>query len=150
MTETAPAADRKPEDEKPGFVFTDPGCRTEVRVGALLVLAAVFLWLWWGPQNSSRLYLVGAPLLLVGIPIQAIQRRAGRPGYPWKLGLALAIGGCAMWPDLRYQEVVDGVQRVTSVQPVAPLLAFAGLWILLWWPIAVLGARPIAIPEAAR
>ncbi len=130
---------KKPEDEQPGFVFTDPGCRTEVRLGALLVLAAVFLWLWWGPQNSSRLFLIGAPLLLVGVPIQALQSRRGRPGYPWKLGLALGVGGALMWPDLRYRETPGG--EILS-QPIAPLLTFAGAWILAWWPVARVGAKP--------
>jgi hypothetical protein len=117
-----------------GFCFTDPGCRTEVRLGALIILAAVFLWLWLGPTTSSRLYLIGAPLLLIGIPIQAYQaRKHGRPGYPWKLGLVMAIGGALMWPDLRYREVVTGP---VHVQEVAPLLLAAGLWIVMWWPFA--------------
>ncbi|MBA2479811.1 MAG: hypothetical protein H0V44_04040 [Planctomycetes bacterium] len=123
---------------KPGFTFTDPGCRTEVRVGALLILAAVFLWLWLGPQTSSRLYLVGAPLLLIGIPLQAFQAASGRPGYPWKLGLAFAILATLMWPDLRYQETLEGK---VHVQPVVPLLLAAGLWILVWWPVAHARAR---------
>jgi len=119
---------------KPGFAFTTDGCRTDVRVGALLVLMAVFLWLWLGPGTSSKLYLIGAPLLLVGVPMQAIQaRRHGRPGYPWRLGLALGLGGALMWPDLLYRERFDAALQV---QPVAPLLVAAGAWILLWWPIA--------------
>lgn len=117
-----------------GFCFTDPGCRTEVRLGALIILAAVFLWLWLGPTTSSRLYMVGAPLLLIGIPIQAFQaKRHGRPGYPLKLGLTMAIGGALMWPDLRYREDITGP---VHVQEVAPLLLAAGLWILAWWPMA--------------
>ena len=124
-------------DQKPpsaGFAFTDPGCRTDVRLGALLILAAVFLWLWLGPTTASRLYMVGAPLLLWGVPWQALQaRRDGRPGFPWKLGLAMAIGGAVMWPDLRYREAPGGP---VYVQEVAPLLLAAGVWILAWWPIA--------------
>ena len=117
-----------------GFAFTDPGCRTDVRLGALLILAAVFLWLWLGPTTASRLYLIGAPLLLWGVPWQALQaRRDGRPGFPWKLGLAMAIGGAVMWPDLRYREAPGGP---VYVQEVAPLLLAAGVWILAWWPIA--------------
>ncbi len=133
-----PKPDAKTEP-KPGFTFTDPGCRTEVRLGALLVLAAVFLWLWLGPETSSRLYMVGAPLLLIGIPIQAIQGRKGRPGYPWKIGLAFAIGGALMWPDLRYRESIEAARHFANllpVQPVAPLLLGAGVWILAWWPYA--------------
>jgi hypothetical protein len=126
----APAESAPPS----AFCFTDPGCRTEVRLGALIVLAAVFLWLFFGPTFCSRLYLVGAPLLLIGIPIQAIQaRRDGRPGYPWKLGLALTLGGGFMWPDLRYREIIGGP---VHVQEIAPLLLAAGVWILLWWPLA--------------
>lgn len=121
-------------DAASAFCFTDPGCRTEVRLGALIILAAVFLWLFFGPTVCSRLYLIGAPLLFIGIPIQAIQaRRDGRPGYPWKLGLALTIGGGLMWPDLRYRENIGGA---VYVQEIAPLLLAAGVWILLWWPLA--------------
>ena len=129
-----------PQDASPiaaergsAFCFTDPGCRTEVRLGALIILGAVFLWLFFGPTFCSRLYMVGAPLLLIGIPIQALQSRQGRPGYPWKLGLAITIGGSLMWPDLRYREVIGGP---VHVQEIAPLLLAAGLWILVWWPVA--------------
>lgn len=115
------------------FCFTDPGCRTEVRLGALIILGAVFLWLFFGPTFCSRLYMVGAPLLLIGIPIQALQSRQGRPGYPWKLGLAITIGGALMWPDLRYREVIGGP---VHVQEISPLLLAAGIWILAWWPVA--------------
>jgi hypothetical protein len=104
-----------------------------VRLGALIILGAVFLWLFFGPTFCSRLYLIGAPLLLIGIPIQAFQSRAGRPGYPWKLGLAITLGGAFMWPDLRYREVIGGP---VYVQEIAPLLLTAGVWILAWWPIA--------------
>jgi len=121
-----------------GFTFTDGGCRTEVRIGGLLVLGAVFLWLWLGPQWATRLYLVGAPLLLVGIPWQVLQARQGRPGYPWKLGLAFTLFAAAMWPDLRYRDDIPGA---VDVQTIVPLLGLAGLWILLWWPVAVLRAR---------
>jgi hypothetical protein len=114
-----------------------------VRLGALIILAAVFLWLWLGPTMSSRLYLLGAPLLLIGVPLQALQaRRDGRPGFPWKLGLVMTIGGALMWPDLRYRETIGGA---VHVQEVAPLLLAAGLWILLWWPMA--RARPSSSSE---
>src|SRR5687767_9889263 len=130
-----PAAQAEPaKSSGSAFCFTDPGCRTEVRLGALIILAAVFLWLFFGPTVCSRLYLLGAPLLFIGIPIQAIQaRRAGRPGYPWKLGVVLTIGGGLMWPDLRYREVIGGP---VYVQEIAPLLLAAGVWIMAWWPIA--------------
>ena len=147
MTDTIPPAE--PPDAPPaqppapdsGFCFTDPGCRTDVRVGALLVLAAVFLWLWWGPTVSSRIYLVGVPFLLAGVPLQAFEaRRSGRPGYPLKLGLVLLIGGGLMWPDLCYREQVG---QALHVQEVAPLLVCAGAWMVGWWPLARTG-------EAAR
>ncbi len=68
------------------------------------------------------------------MPIQAIQaRRDGRPGYPWKLGLTLAIGAALMWKDLLYRESVSGP---SMVQPIAPILMSVGAWILLWWPVA--------------
>jgi hypothetical protein len=138
VTDSPPAAAAAAADpralEKPGFAFTDPGCRSDLRLGALIVLGAVFLWLWWGPSASSRLYLAGAALLLWGVPLQAIQaRRDGRPGYPWKLGLAMALGGGVMWPDLRYRDIAGGD---IHVQEVAPLLLIAGAWILAWWPLA--------------
>jgi uncharacterized membrane protein HdeD (DUF308 family) len=142
---SAAAGPAQQTQESSVFCFTDPGCRTEVRVGALIIIAAVFLWLFLGPTVCSRLYLVGAPLLLIGIPIQAIQaRRNGRPGYPWKLGLALTIGGALMWPDLRYREAIDGP---VHVQEIAPLLLAAGAWILLWWPMARIRTSSVSPQE---
>lgn len=140
IASAAPAAGEAPPSAG-GFVFTDAGCRTDIRLGALLVLMAVFLWLWWGPTTSSRIYMVGMPLLLWGVPFQALAaRREGRPGFPWKLGLALAFGGLVMaWggycglPDLRYREAMDAP---VQTQPVGPLMAAAGIWILMWWPVA--------------
>jgi hypothetical protein len=138
-TMAAPSAPTMPVAS--GFAFTDAGCRTEVRLGGLLVLAAVFLWLFLGPAMCGRIFLVGAPLLLVGIPLQAWQGRTqGRPGYPWKLGVAFALMGAVMvlghWlglPDLCYRERVGGP---LLVQPIGWLLAAAGIWILAWWPVA--------------
>ena len=138
-TAPVPAEAKKPA--KPGFAFTTDGCRSDVRFGALLVLVAIFVWLWLGPVVSSRLYLIGAPFLLWGIPMQALQaRREGRPGYPWRLGLAMGIGGALMWPDLVYRE---GVGQPLQWQPIAPLLVAAGVWILAWWPVA--RPRPAAV-----
>jgi hypothetical protein len=131
---SAPQANAAKKPVHDGFSFTDPGCRSDVRLGILLVLASVFLWLWLGPATSSRLFLLGAPFLLWGVPMQALQaRREGRPGYPWKVGLVMSIGGALMWPELRYQEAIDGP---VHVQPVAYLLVIAGLWIVGWWPVA--------------
>lgn len=138
---TTPDATLPVEPEKPAkaaFAFTDPGCRTDIRAGALLILGAVFLWLWFGPQTSAKIYLAGAPLLIWGVPWQALQARAGRPGFPWKLGLAMTALGLAMWPGLRYQ---NGPGQPIEVQIIAPLLTAAGVWILLWWPVAVHGSR---------
>ena len=118
-----------------GFSFTDAGCRTEVRAGALLVLAAVFMWLWMGPERASWLYLLGAPLLLVGIPIQAIQANH-RPGFPWKVGLSFTALALAMWKGLTYR---DGIapDAPLRVQIIFYLLLIAGLWVLAWWPVAI-------------
>ena len=125
------------KEKKEPFTFTDDGCRTEIRVGTLIILAAVFLWLWLGPTTSSILYFVGLPLILIGVPLHALDtRKRGRPGYPLKLGLVLTIGGALMWPDLLFREVVTGP---VHVQPVAPLLVSAGIWMLLWWPVTFFG-----------
>lgn len=128
--------------KRPAFTFTDPGCRTEVRAGGLLVLGAVFLWLWAGPTLASKIYLAGAALLVIGMPIQAFQARSGRPGFPWKMGVALTVLGLAMWPDLRFRETVGGPQRV---QDIAWMLTGAGAWVLLWWPVAVLGRKRVEV-----
>ena len=62
---------------KAWLTFTDDGCRTELRIGALLVLVAVFVWLWLGPDIASRLALVGLPLLLVGGALQFVMPLEG-------------------------------------------------------------------------
>ena len=142
--EQAPKPDQA---SKKAFAFTDPGCRTDIRAGALLILGAVFLWLWFGPQTSAKIYLVGAPLLVWGVPWQALQARSGRPGFPWKLGLAMTLLGIAMWPGLRFQ---NGPGEPVEVQIIAPLLTAAGAWILLWWPVALLGLRHSEKAEQAE
>ncbi len=151
MTDTAsapPAADPAavPAPKKPGFTFTDPGCRTDIRLGALLILAAVFLWLWFGPQTSAKIFMVGAPLILWGIPWQAFQAREGRPGYPWKLGLALTALALPMCWDLRFREEPTSALQV---QIIAPLLLGTGLWIMLWWPISHYFSRALTSETAA-
>jgi hypothetical protein len=135
MTDSAPAPAAKPEaPAKPGFAFTDDGCRTEIRLGVLLVLAGMFLWLWLGPTKSNYLNLIGIVLVLVGVPLQALDaRRLGRPGYPLKLGIILAVLGALMWKDLLWRERYDGPLHV---QPMAPIFLGVGLWILAWWPFA--------------
>jgi len=135
MTESVPPV--TPAPAKPvtaGFTFTDDGCRTEIRLGALLVLAGMFLWLFAGPNLSNYINLVGVVLLLIGVPLQARDaRRIARPGYPWKLGLILAVLGVLMWKDLLYRERYDGP---LGVQPMAPIFLAVGVWILAWWPVA--------------
>jgi len=116
------------------FDFVDDGCRTEIRIGALLALMAVFLWLWLGPATSSMLYLAGLPLLAVGIPLQVMEaRNRGRPGYPWKLAVAFTVGGVLMIPGVLYRERVGGPLHI---QPIAPMLIVIGVWMLIWWPFA--------------
>jgi hypothetical protein len=142
-----PGAKPPPKTASQGFCFTDAGCRTEVRLGSLLVLAAVFMWLWMGPERASWLYLLGAPLLLVGVPIQAIQA-SHRPGFPWKVGLSFTVLALAMWRGLTYR---DGIapEAPLQVQIIFYLLLIAGLWVLAWWPVAVLRKRASAKAEAA-
>ena len=135
-TLAAVPAEAAPSEAKPRWwqiTVTDPGCRTDVRLGGLLVMGSVFLWLFAGPALSAKGLILGGLLLLWGIPAQAIQARSGRPGYPWKMGLAFAVLGLAMIPDLRYREVPGGP---IGVQIMAPALAIAGLWVLAWWPVA--------------
>jgi uncharacterized membrane protein HdeD (DUF308 family) len=131
---------------RPGFAFTDPGCRTEIRLGALLVLVGVFMWGWLGPQWASPLAWIGVPLVLVGVVLQVRDaRREGRPGYPWKLGVALGVGGLLMAFDLTYRERYDGP---LMLQLTVILLLIPGLWILGWWPVARrFGRRPHGDPD---
>lgn len=134
MTTTDSASTVPARARRGPFTFTDDGCRTEIRIGGLLVLAGVFGWLWLGPAKASTIYLLGLPLLLVGVPLQVRDAwRRARPGFPWKLGVALTAMGALMWPDLSYRTEVGGPLRV---QELAPMLLVAGLWILVWWPLA--------------
>lgn len=128
----APTEQAKPP--KPGFAFTDPGCRTEIRLGALMVLVGVFLWGWMGPTWASPIAYLGLPLVLIGVPLQIRDhRRDGRPGYPWKLGLALGLGGLLMSFDLVYRERYDEALKLplTTI-----LLLIPGAVILAGWPFA--------------
>lgn len=136
-TPPAPAAPAKPSPWR----FTDPGCRSDLRLGALLVVAGVFLWLFAGPKLCMLAIIAGAPLFLFGVAAQAVQARGGRPGFPWKLGIAMTVFGVAMCWDLRYREAVG--QEVKVVANAVVMLA-GGLWILLWWPVAAIGRKPVA------
>ncbi|MFW5845991.1 MAG: hypothetical protein ACOCXJ_07175, partial [Planctomycetota bacterium] len=118
----------------PRFTFTDPGCRTELRLGALGVLAGVFLWQWWLELAQVTLF-IGLPLVLVGMPLQVLDaRRRGRPGYPWKLAVTMTVIGIFLLPDQFYRETVDGPLRL--VVPWVPALLTAGVWLLIGWPLA--------------
>ena len=132
--DSAGSAEKKKEKSQ-GFTFTDPGCRSDIRIGALLVCAAAFLWQFLGPQKAMMPMLVGVPLLLIGVPLQAMQVRKGlRPGYPWKLGVAMTIIGALMFPQQLYQERFDAAVEV--VMPWIPGFLFCGIWILAWLPVA--------------
>ena len=121
----------KEKKKKEPFRFTDHGCRTEVRLGALLTVGAIFLWMWLGPNKAVWMLLMGVPLLWVGVVIQAIEaRRDQRPGYPMKLGIVFAVFGGLMIPDQMSRVVPDGA---LSFQIQAPLLCLSGLWIIAWW-----------------
>ncbi len=101
MSDATPSPNPTVQPEKipkSGFSFTDDGCRTEIRVGVLLVLAGMFLWLWLGPSTSIKLCWTGLPLVVIGVPIQAIQaRRDGRPAFHSRPSMPGASAG----PDTR-------------------------------------------------
>ncbi|MEK7413016.1 MAG: hypothetical protein AAB263_06845 [Planctomycetota bacterium] len=127
------------------LVFTRPGCRTELRLGALLVLAGTFLWNFVGPTMAIKIALAGIPLVLIGTVLQALGIGSKR-GFPWKLGLSMLILGGAMCYDFRYRDVPGGPLLLVLV---GPILASAGLWITLWWPIATLTQRRAALETAS-
>ena len=81
-THNAEEGSQKKKAKKEGFTFTDDGCRTELRVGALLILAAVFLWLWLGPLTSMKLFLAGVPLLNHRCPLAGVPGAEGPPRLP--------------------------------------------------------------------
>jgi hypothetical protein len=130
---TVPASEPAPPAKKPAFRFTDDGCVTELRLGALLVLMGTFLWNFVGPTWAMRLAVVGGPLLLIGVVMQALAARRGVPGMPWKLGVAMLVLGVAMTWDFRYRDIPGGPMAVVLV---GPILAVSGAWILLWQPLA--------------
>jgi len=121
------------------FTFTKDGCHWTVRLGLLMMLAAVFLWLYLGPLWAGWLFLCSTPFLVGGVPFQAWQARTvGRPGYPLKVGVIATVLGVIMWYDLSYREFPDGPLQV---QATAPILLVSGLWILGWWPLCFVGRR---------
>jgi hypothetical protein len=125
---------QRKEPKKPRFTFTDAGCRSELRLGGLLVLAGVFLWQW--SLNLAQIAIFcGLPLILIGVPLQVLDaRRKGRPGYPWKLALTMSVIGCCLLADQFYRETYDG--PLLLVVPWVPVLLFSGLWMLVGWPMA--------------
>ena len=126
--------EKKKEDSKPGFTFTKDGCRTEIRVGALLLLAGIFFWLFLGPATCTKICLVGLVAILIGVPLQALDaKKYNRPGYPKLLGWIFTIGGLAMLPDLCYRESIGGPLQI---QIIGPLIVIAGVWMLAWMPVA--------------
>jgi hypothetical protein len=139
-TTDEPTPEKEPEHPG-GFTFTDGGCRTELRLGALLTLMGVFFWQFSLPW-AQRFLLIGLPLVLIGVPWQAFDaRRYGRPGYPWKLAIALTVIGLALLSDQFYRTSITSPTQL--MWPWVPSLIFAGIWMLVWWPVA----RPPARPE---
>ena len=123
-------AKKDKKKKKEPFCFTDPGCRTDVRFGALLIVAATFLWNFIGPEKAVLLLVLSIPFLWIGVVLQALQaRNEQRPGYPWKLAITLGVIGFLMIPDQVYRATPDGPLQV---QLQAPVLFLSGLWIFAW------------------
>lgn len=141
MTESPPAPRRA------WLQFTLPGCRTELRVGALLVLAGTFLWNFAGPALAMKLAILGLPLLAVGAVLQALlSARQGVDAYPWKLALAMLVLGLPMCWDFRYRDVPGEAVQLLLV---GPILAIAGAWLALWWPVDSFNRHRARAMEAA-
>ena len=142
MTDPDPApAAALPAPRKAWLVFTEPGCRTELRVGALLVLAGTFLWNFAGPALAMKLAVLGLPLLAIGTVLQVRTPAA----FPWRMGLAMLLLGGAMCWDFRYR---DAPGTPVSMLLIGPILASAGAWLLLWWPVALVIRRRRAAVES--
>lgn len=144
-TTSAASVEPAAKAKKASFAFTTDGCRSELRLGALLVLAGTFLWNFVGPTWAMRVAIVGLPLLLVGVVLQALAARRGVPGMPWKLGIAMLILGAAMTWDFRYRDIPGGTMDVVLV---GPILAVSGIWILLWLPLSAAWLRRATAGDA--
>lgn len=130
MNEPAPVP---PPARRPWWAFTHPGCRTELRLGALLVLAGTFLWNFAGPALAMRIALLGLPLLAIGAVLQALREaRRGIDAFPGKLALAMLALGVPMCWDFRFR---DGPGEPLQILLVGPILAASGGWLLLWWGV---------------
>ncbi len=144
-----PAPLPQPAPEAPGrpwLQFTLPGCRTELRLGALLVLAGTFLWNFAGPSLAMKLAILGLPLLIVGAVLQALlAARQGVDAYPWKLAVAMLILGVPMCFDFRYRDAPGAEVQVLLV---GPILAVAGGWLALWWPVSAMNLRRARLEAA--
>lgn len=138
----APPAD-PPKPRKAWLQFTHPGCRTELRVGALLVLAGTFLWNFAGPSLAMKLALAGLPLLAIGAVLQALK---GTQGYPWRLAVAMLLLGLPMCWDFRYRDLPGGPVHLLLI---GPILAVSGAWLALWWPLAARNQARARAAEAA-
>ncbi len=124
---------------RPWLQFTLPGCRTELRLGALLVLSGTFLWNFAGPSLAMKLAVIGLPLLVVGAALQALlSARQGVDAYPWKLAVAMLILGVPMCFDFRYRDAPGAELQLLLV---GPILAVAGGWLALWWPVSAMNLR---------
>ncbi len=136
----------QPAKRRTWLQFTLPGCRTELRLGALLVLSGTFLWNFAGPSLAVKLAVVGLPLLIVGATLQAmISAKQGIDAYPWKLAVAMLILGLPMTFDFRYRDAPgEAVQYVL----VGPILAVAGAWLALWWPVSAFNLRRARVEAA--
>jgi hypothetical protein len=128
-----PQAPPKKTKREP-WTVTDDGCRTEIRVGGLLMFVGLFGWQWLiGPKWGTWLMASGALAILVGVPVQALEARRGRPGYPWKLGIILTAFAGALLVDLTYREQVGGP---LLAHPAGWFFLGAAVWTLGWWPVA--------------
>ena len=131
-SEAQQAATPAPQDQaekRSRWTLTEDGCRTEVRLGLLLSMAGVFVWLWQGPSMAVKLYFPGFGLLLLGLWWQIRDAQtAGRPGYPTKAGIILFVGGLLLSLDVMYREDVGGPLQI---QPIAPMVTAVGFVVLL-------------------
>jgi len=147
MTDTMTAPGQPaPQIHRPLLQFTLPGCRTELRLGALLVLAGTFLWNFVGPAVAIKIAILGLPLVLVGAITQTLAARRGVDAYPWKMAVAMLALGVPMCFDFRYRDAPGDTVHILLV---GPFLAASGAWLAIWWPISAILLRRARAQEAA-